>query len=423
MKWDIFISYASEDKYFVLNLANLLRDAGLSIWFDEFELEAGDGLRRSIDQGLKESRYGIVILSPDFFRKEWTQKELDGLTARDDGKSKVIIPVWYEVTAEEVREYSPMLADKLSIYFSGSIEGVIAKILRAIEKDRFLEKGWLPSFLSIEMDTQLTVLPFRPVGNCCLCIGRFPVTNGQFEIFVNETKRDIPVGERYKDGMWQGPFVPWNDVNFSDEEKPVVCVDFWDAYEYCQWLDRHSGSSIFLPSSYIWDFSAKNGSIQASLEQSLRLSGVKQNLKQDLFPNTIDKKGNRDNDLGVSDMFGGVWEWCVSGSFDSALSFISLPRKLGYVEPEIKGGGYLDDLYYVGLSMRIGMMPDKSRTKHADLGFRVGAFVPIERIPSRLLALLESRPGLPLAEERFLRAQQEGLRRHRDQVYFDGTWF
>src|SRR4051812_10730466 len=110
MNWDVFVSYASEDKPFARCVAVGLQDAGLRVWFDEFALEAGDSLRRSIDIGLRESRYGIVILSPHFLRKEWPQRELDGLTARDDGKEKIIIPIWYKISVGEVKNYSPPLA-------------------------------------------------------------------------------------------------------------------------------------------------------------------------------------------------------------------------------------------------------------------------------------------------------------------------
>jgi hypothetical protein len=94
MTWDVFVSYGTEDKQFARRLAKGLQEAGLRVWFDEFALEAGDSLRRSIDKGLRDSHYGVVVLSHNFFRKEWPQRELDGFTARDDGKSKVIIPIW-----------------------------------------------------------------------------------------------------------------------------------------------------------------------------------------------------------------------------------------------------------------------------------------------------------------------------------------
>lgn len=71
MTWDAFICHASEDKEsFVRPLAEELSRRGLRIWYDEFTLKVGDSLRKSIDRGLAESDYGIVVLSPNFFQKK-----------------------------------------------------------------------------------------------------------------------------------------------------------------------------------------------------------------------------------------------------------------------------------------------------------------------------------------------------------------
>ncbi|MCK5039521.1 MAG: toll/interleukin-1 receptor domain-containing protein [Candidatus Aenigmarchaeota archaeon] len=71
MTWDVFICHASEDKGSIAKpLADKLKDNDLEVWYDEFTLKLGDKLRRSIDNGLKESKYGIVILSESFFTKE-----------------------------------------------------------------------------------------------------------------------------------------------------------------------------------------------------------------------------------------------------------------------------------------------------------------------------------------------------------------
>ena len=134
MKYDVFISHASEDKDEVVRpLAELLRQQGLRIWLDETELQLGDSLRRSIDRGLSESRYAAVILSPSFFSKEWPQKELDGLVAREDGREKVILPVWHNLSREEVLKYSPLLADKLSAPTSRGLQNVSDAIVRAVK--------------------------------------------------------------------------------------------------------------------------------------------------------------------------------------------------------------------------------------------------------------------------------------------------
>ena len=70
MLFDAFICHASEDKEdFVRPLADALSQFHLHIWYDEFSLSVGDGLRRAIDHGLAKSRFGIVVLSPNFFKK------------------------------------------------------------------------------------------------------------------------------------------------------------------------------------------------------------------------------------------------------------------------------------------------------------------------------------------------------------------
>lgn len=115
-EYDFFISHATEDKEnFVRPLAEKLKSLGLRIWYDEFQLKVGDSLRRSIDNGLRNSKYGIVVLSSSFFSKNWTQYELDGLVSKEMNGIKVILPIWHKVMKDEVMQYSPTLADKVAL--------------------------------------------------------------------------------------------------------------------------------------------------------------------------------------------------------------------------------------------------------------------------------------------------------------------
>src|SRR5207244_3583315 len=115
-EYDVFISHASEDKKtLVRQLAEELRDLRLQVWYDEFELVAGDSLRRSIDHGIARSRSGLVILSPAFFKKNWTQYELDGLVSCYVNGGQKIIPVWFNVGYYDILRFSPSLADKVAI--------------------------------------------------------------------------------------------------------------------------------------------------------------------------------------------------------------------------------------------------------------------------------------------------------------------
>lgn len=114
--YDAFVSYASEDKDdLVRPLVEALNKKGYSVWYAEFKLRIGDSLRRSIDKGLAHSKFGIVVLSPSFFAKNWTQYELDGLVAKEMTGGKVILPIWHKVSKDEVMAYSPALADKFEL--------------------------------------------------------------------------------------------------------------------------------------------------------------------------------------------------------------------------------------------------------------------------------------------------------------------
>jgi hypothetical protein len=128
-KYDVFISHASEDKRpFVSGLANRIKEEGISVWYDEFTLQWGDRLRASIDKGLANSQYGIVVLSPDFFKKDWPQEELEGLFALEVGGEIKILPIWHNLTREQIAQFSPMLAGRLAVSSSDPIEVIIDKL-------------------------------------------------------------------------------------------------------------------------------------------------------------------------------------------------------------------------------------------------------------------------------------------------------
>jgi hypothetical protein len=132
-RWDVFISHAHEDKDDVAKpLANALREKGLAVWYDEFSLALGDSLRQSVDRGLANSRYGIVVLSEHFFAKHWPTQELNGLVTRESNGQKVILPIWHKVTREQVSQYSPILADRLAASTEQGLVNVVQQIMRVL---------------------------------------------------------------------------------------------------------------------------------------------------------------------------------------------------------------------------------------------------------------------------------------------------
>ena len=114
-------------------LAIAIQGAGLSVWYDEFELRIGDGLRRKIDAGLKSSRFGVVILSRTFFGRGWPEYELDGLVTRALSGEQILLPIWHGVTKREVMDYSPSLADRIARSTSShTVEEIAAEIVDVI---------------------------------------------------------------------------------------------------------------------------------------------------------------------------------------------------------------------------------------------------------------------------------------------------
>lgn len=133
---DVFISHASEDKDEIVRpLAIALREQGLSVWYDEFELKIGDSLRQKIDKGLAKSRFGIVVLSRCFIKKGWTNYELDGIITKVVSGEQVLLPIWHNITKKEVVDFSPSIADKLARNTANFTVEEIAKEIAEVIND------------------------------------------------------------------------------------------------------------------------------------------------------------------------------------------------------------------------------------------------------------------------------------------------
>jgi hypothetical protein len=115
-EYDVFISHASEDKEpFVEELVHALRDRDIRVWYDSINIGWGDSLRSQIDNGLKRSTFGIVILSENYIKKGWTQYELEGLFNIEMTKGKTILPIWHNITKQQVMDFSATLAGRKAL--------------------------------------------------------------------------------------------------------------------------------------------------------------------------------------------------------------------------------------------------------------------------------------------------------------------
>lgn len=140
-KYDLFISHASEDKdSLVRPLAILLERLSVKVWYDEFSLKLGDDLSLSIDRGLQGSRYGLLILSKSFLAKNWTDYEYRSLLSRQIDGERVLLPLWYGIDKEDVKQYSLYLAGIKALPVSlGNFKSVIPSVLQVVRPDIWRE--------------------------------------------------------------------------------------------------------------------------------------------------------------------------------------------------------------------------------------------------------------------------------------------
>ena len=115
-------------------LAAALEARGVSVWLDEVEVKIGDSLRRKIDQGIRSSRFATVVFSAAFFAKGWTQYELDGIVTMSVAGEQNLLPIWHNVTKDEIVAHSPSLADKVARSTSTHTVDEIAEEIASVVK-------------------------------------------------------------------------------------------------------------------------------------------------------------------------------------------------------------------------------------------------------------------------------------------------
>lgn len=117
-EYDVFVSHAWEDKEdFVDEFVQALKDRDIKVWYDKTKIKWGDSMRAKIDDGLRKSKFGVAVLSPNYIAegKYWTKAELDGLFQLESINGKTLLPIWHNLTKKQVMEFSPIIASKLAM--------------------------------------------------------------------------------------------------------------------------------------------------------------------------------------------------------------------------------------------------------------------------------------------------------------------
>lgn len=135
-EYDVFISYAVADRIDIItDLVEKLEEAGIKVWYAGRKLTAGRGVQETIKEGLAKSRHGVVVLSHNYFAGDWPKRELHALWGQEDGQERRILPVWHNITEDEIRRYDRFLADNWGIPTDKGTDFVVRKLVHAMKKE------------------------------------------------------------------------------------------------------------------------------------------------------------------------------------------------------------------------------------------------------------------------------------------------
>lgn len=142
-KYAVFVSHSSEDKIeYVEDLVNEIKDLGISVFYDKDVITWGDNLKEKIDSGLKNCQLAVIIISPSYFGREWTEYELKALLERQDAeKSKLILPILYKISKEELVNHYPALGNILFKYAKSQSKKNLALDLKKELDKKTLKKA------------------------------------------------------------------------------------------------------------------------------------------------------------------------------------------------------------------------------------------------------------------------------------------
>lgn len=134
VKYEAFFSYATEDSSIADSIVEFCSNYGFNIWYAPISLEPGTKLLQSIDDGLKQSAIGILLLSQNFLNKNWPKYEFDILMRQNIENGKIILPIWLNINKKDLEELSPGLSGIVGIITSSADQVLFSKILGVLSK-------------------------------------------------------------------------------------------------------------------------------------------------------------------------------------------------------------------------------------------------------------------------------------------------
>jgi formylglycine-generating enzyme required for sulfatase activity len=200
-------------------------------------------------------------------------------------------------------------------------------------------------------------------------MSKFPITQAQWKAVASLPKVSIVLDKE--------------PAKFKGENRPVECVSWNDAMEFCARLSRVTGKNYRLPSEAEWEYACRGGTMtdfcfgetitSQVANYDAEVSGGWFSWKKKTIQETLDVGSfGFANDFGLYDMHGNIWEWCADFWHDN---YQEAPRdgrvwKIGGDEKfrVQRGGSWCSNLLMCRCAYRDRDLVDK---KEDNLGFRV----------------------------------------------------
>jgi formylglycine-generating enzyme required for sulfatase activity len=387
----IFLSYGREDSEIMRRLRDDLRAGGLTVWTDENLQPGTPSWKDAIEGAIEQAGALVVILSPDAKDSAWVERELDyarnqevrifPVLARGDSRKAIPLELvsaqWVDLRsganyALGVQRLIGAIAEHLRLGPHAPLPETA--LHRIVHKDKTyiyipagpFTMGSTPRRVQelIAMDNSdvySVEAPQHEVSLQGFYIARYPVTNAEYQVFLQATGRPVP----FRDDDWSRPFSWDPDTRTYPEgkgEHPVVLVSWHDAQAYCDWLGGR------LPTEAEWEKAARGtdgrewpwGNTWETGRCNTEESGIQGTTPVSQFA----PRG--DSPYGVSDMAGNTWEWCSSLLRPYRYRADDGREERTAIGPRVLRGGAL------GMERWVARCAFRNSTNAGDYGFTIG---------------------------------------------------
>ena len=367
MMHQVFIAYANDkgsrnnrDFQAAETICNALEAKDIRCWMAPRDIKGGDDWTEAILEAVKKSKLVVLVFSSNANQSPWVKNEITLALSRNikiipfciedvpaEGVLEIVMLRYQRIDAFQVQpqDYIDKLVNDVQEHL-GTVPGKYDKTFEVNKqpqhfKEKIPEPDDMPEdvkavhskckkvyknkkgFWEADYGDDI-IMVYIPPGEFTMgsndydvsekqlhtvfldgyWMGKNEVTVKQFGLFVED--------ERYITGAEKKEGIPWKNPGFKqDDNHPVVCVSWDDAWAYCKWLSHKKGLSFKLPTEAQWEKAARG------TDNRMYPWG---NGEPDETLTNFDKRIGKTTPVGsypygaspygLQDTAGNVWEWC-----------------------------------------------------------------------------------------------------------------